>query len=71
MPMVCPPKKAPKDVVAAYKERVRAAGRFFIHIHLPKELIGAIDQLKVKRGMSARDTLIEDALRFYIDQQIE
>ena len=57
-----------KDRFAAHRERRRAAGRTFLHTDLPNELVNAIDQLKAERGASSRALIIEEAVRFYIEQ---
>jgi len=56
-----------KDRVAAQRERVRAAGRTHLYTDLPNELIATIDRLKEERGVHSRAPIIEEALRFYIE----
>ena len=58
-----------KDRFAAHRERRRAAGRSFLNIDLPNELVSSIDKLKAERGASSRALIIEEAVRFYIEQQ--
>jgi hypothetical protein len=57
-----------KDV-AAHRQRQLAAGRVLLNTYLPGELIAAIDQIKEDRGASSRAPIIEEALRFYIEQK--
>ncbi|MBN9070140.1 MAG: ribbon-helix-helix protein, CopG family [Rhizobiales bacterium] len=59
-----------KDV-AAHRRRLREAGRTFVNTDLPAELVRAIDQLKEAKGVRGRTPIIEEALRFYIEQQQE
>ncbi|MCF1505981.1 ribbon-helix-helix domain-containing protein [Afifella sp. H1R] len=40
-----------------------------LNIYVPSELVAAIDRIKEQRGASARAPIIEEALRFYIEQQ--
>lgn len=55
-----------KDV-AAHRARQAAAGRVALSIYLPDLLVEEIDTLKEQRGMKARAPIIEEALRFYIE----
>ena len=60
--------KIRKDV-AAHRARQIAAGRVALNTYVPGELVEAIDRIKEQRGASARAPIIEEALRFYIEQQ--
>ncbi len=60
--------KIRKDV-AAHRARQAAAGRAALNIYVSGELVEAIDKLKEQRGMAGRAPIIEEALRFYIEQQ--
>jgi hypothetical protein len=53
--------------VAAHRARQAAAGRVALNTYVPGELIEAIDQIKEQRGASSRMPIIEEALRFYIE----
>lgn len=55
-----------KDV-AAHRARQIAAGRIALTTYLPTDLLSQIDQLKQQRGVSGRATIIEEALRLYIE----
>ncbi len=55
-----------KDV-AAHRARQAAAGRAALNIYVPGELVEAIDRIKEQRGMNGRAPIIEEALRFYIE----
>ena len=60
--------KIRKDV-AAHRARQIAAGRVALNTYVPGELVEAIDRIKEQRGASSRAPIIEEALRFYIEQQ--
>jgi len=53
--------------VAAHRARQAAAGRTSLTTFVPNELVEAIDRLKEQRGASSRAPIIEEALRFYIE----
>lgn len=53
--------------VAAHRERRRTAGRMLVTVDLPNEAVEAIDRLKEARGVRSRASVIEEALRFYIE----
>lgn len=53
--------------VAAHRARQAAAGRVALNTYVPGELIEAIDQIKEQRGAPSRMPIIEEALRFYIE----
>jgi hypothetical protein len=55
--------------VALFRQRRRAGGRILVSTDLPGDLIAAVDQLKVERGVASRTPIIEEALRLYIEQQ--
>lgn len=58
--------KIRKDV-AAHRARQTAAGRAALNIYVPGELLEAVDRIKEQRGMNGRASIIEEALRFYIE----
>ena len=58
-----------REKVAAHRARQIAAGRVALNTYVPGELVEAIDRIKEQRGASARAPIIEEALRFYIEQQ--
>ena len=58
-----------KEKVAAHRARQIAAGRQLVNTYLPAELIELIDQTKEVKGVRGRTPIIEEALRFYIEQQ--
>lgn len=62
-------KLSSRERVAAFRQRRRATGRVLVSTDLPGDLIAAVDQIKQERGVSSRTPIIEEALRFYIDQQ--
>ena len=53
--------------VAAHRARLAAAGQVALSTYVPGELIEAIDKLKEQRGVQSRAPIIEEALRFYIE----
>jgi metal-responsive CopG/Arc/MetJ family transcriptional regulator len=53
--------------VTALRERRRAAGVSTVVTPLPVELIAEIDRIKEQRGVNGRAPIIEEALRFYIE----
>ena len=53
--------------VAAHRARQAAAGRTSLTTFISNELIEAIDKLKEQRGVQSRAPIIEEALRFYIE----
>ena len=55
-----------KDV-AAHRARQIAAGRIALTTYVPTDLLNEIDQIKEKRGVNGRAPIIEEALRFYIE----
>jgi metal-responsive CopG/Arc/MetJ family transcriptional regulator len=55
--------------VAAHRQRLREAGRTFVNTDLPVDLVARLDRIKEERGASSRAPIIEEALRFYIEQQ--
>lgn len=55
--------------VAAHRARQAAAGRVALNTYVPGDLIEAIDRIKEQRGVLGRAPIIEEALRFYIEQQ--
>ncbi|WP_062213363.1 ribbon-helix-helix protein, CopG family [Aureimonas sp. AU12] len=58
--------KIRKDV-AAHRARQAAAGRVALNTYVPGELIEAIDRIKEQKGAPGRAPIIEEALRFYIE----
>lgn len=56
-----------KEKVAAHRARQLASGRVALNTYVPGELIEAIDQIKEQRGAPSRMPIIEEALRFYIE----
>ncbi len=55
-----------KDV-AAHRARQAAAGRVALNTYVPGDLIEAIDRIKEQKGVPGRAPIIEEALRFYIE----
>lgn len=53
--------------VSALRQRRRAAGVSTLATPLPLELIEEIDRIKEQRGVNGRAPIIEEALRFYIE----
>lgn len=58
--------KIRKDV-AAHRARQAAAGRVALNTYVPGDLIEAIDRIKEQKGVPGRAPIIEEALRFYIE----
>jgi len=56
-----------KEKVAAHRERLKAAGRIYVNTDLPANLVARLDQIKEAKGVSSRAPIIEEALRFYIE----
>ncbi|WP_072495441.1 MULTISPECIES: ribbon-helix-helix protein, CopG family [Agrobacterium] len=54
--------------VAAHRERQAAAGRAEVSAYMPAELVAAIDRIKQERGASSRAPILEEAVRFYLEQ---
>ncbi|MBD8555163.1 ribbon-helix-helix protein, CopG family [Rhizobium sp. CFBP 8762] len=52
---------------AAHKARQRAAGRVAVSTFLSAETVQQLDRIKEERGASSRAPLIEEAVRFYIE----
>ncbi|CAI2936804.1 ribbon-helix-helix protein, CopG family [Aminobacter niigataensis] len=46
---------------------MKAAGRIYVNTDLPADLVARLDQLKEAKGASSRAPIIEEALRFYIE----
>lgn len=55
-----------KDV-AAHRARQIAAGRIALTTYVPTDLLAKIDKIKEQRGVPGRAPIIEEALRFYIE----
>lgn len=55
--------------VAAHRARQLAAGRVALNTYVPSDVIEAIDHIKEQRGAPSRMPIIEEALRFYIEQK--
>lgn len=53
--------------VVAHRERRRAAGLVLVNVDLPGDLVEVVDRLKVAGGLKSRAPIIEEALRFYIE----
>ena len=53
--------------VAAHRARQIASGRIAMTTYIPTDLLEQIDQIKEQRGMNGRAPIIEEALRFYIE----
>ena len=56
-----------RERVSAHRERLRAAGRIYVNTDLPADLVARLDQIKEAKGVSSRAPIIEEALRFYIE----
>ena len=56
-----------KEKVAAHRARQLAAGRVALNTYVPGDLMDEIDRIKEQRGASSRIPIIEEALRFYIE----
>ncbi|NSZ10047.1 ribbon-helix-helix protein, CopG family [Agrobacterium tumefaciens] len=55
--------------VAATRARHAEAGRVYVHIDLPKEIVAHCDDLKKKRRAQGRSAIIEAALKEYLSKQ--
>lgn len=59
--------KESRDYMITHREKRRAAGRVLVTTDLPAELVEAIDKRKAENGIRGRTPIIEEALRFYIE----
>ncbi|WFS69608.1 ribbon-helix-helix protein, CopG family (plasmid) [Agrobacterium leguminum] len=53
--------------MVTHREKRRAAGRVLVTTDLPADLVEAIDKRKAESGVRGRTPIIEEALRFYIE----
>ena len=53
--------------VAAHRAQQVAAGLVSVNTYMPADLVKEIDRIKEQRGASSRAPLIEEAVRFYIE----
>ncbi|TRL35531.1 ribbon-helix-helix protein, CopG family [Rhizobium straminoryzae] len=63
-------KRTPEEIrknVAAHRARQAAAGRVAVNTYLSAETVQQLDRMKDERGASSRAPLIEEAVRFYIE----
>ncbi|KQR27229.1 hypothetical protein ASF91_19625 [Rhizobium sp. Leaf155] len=54
--------------VAALRKRQRDAGFVNVSITMPGDVVAEIDRLKQARGASSRAPILEEAIRFYLEQ---
>lgn len=54
--------------VAALRKRQAAAGFVNVSLPMPREVVAEIDRLKQERGASSRAPILEEAVRFYLEQ---
>jgi metal-responsive CopG/Arc/MetJ family transcriptional regulator len=63
-------KRTPEEIrkhVAAHRARQAAAGRVAVNAYLSAETVEQLDRIKEERGVSSRAPLLEEAVRFYIE----
>ncbi|HRM75334.1 MAG TPA: ribbon-helix-helix protein, CopG family [Paracoccus sp. (in: a-proteobacteria)] len=53
--------------MVTHREKRRAAGRVLVTTDLPADIVEAIDKRKAESGVRGRTPIIEEALRFYIE----
>ncbi|MGI2036381.1 ribbon-helix-helix protein, CopG family [Rhizobium panacihumi] len=56
-----------RESVAALRARQAKAGLVNVSIAMPGDVVAAIDRLKQERGASSRAPIMEEAIRFYIE----
>lgn len=64
------PKRSTEKIrisVAEHRARQRAAGQVSVTVFLSAETVEQLDRMKKERGVSSRAPLIEEAVRFYIE----
>ncbi len=54
--------------VAALRAKQAAAGLVNVSIPMPGDIVAEIDRLKLERGVSSRAPILEEAVRFYLEQ---
>ncbi|KAA1232705.1 ribbon-helix-helix protein, CopG family [Agrobacterium tumefaciens] len=57
-----------RESVAATRARQAARGLVNVSIVMPGEVVAEIDRLKQERGASSRAPILEEAVRFYLEQ---
>ncbi|MEI3925931.1 ribbon-helix-helix protein, CopG family [Agrobacterium sp. CCNWLW71] len=57
-----------RESVAALRARQAAAGFVNVSIAMPGDVVAEIDRLKQERGASSRAPILEEAVRFYLEQ---
>jgi hypothetical protein len=58
-----------RESVAALRARQAAAGLVSVNVPMPADIVAEIDRLKQERGASSRAPIMEEALRFYIENR--
>lgn len=56
--------------VVAHRQRRKAAGLLTVTSDVPRELVAEIDLIRDQRGLAGRGPIIEEALRFYIENAL-
>lgn len=56
--------------MVTHREKRRAAGRVLVTTDLPADIVEAIDKRKAESGVRGRTPIIEEALRFYIENAL-
>lgn len=59
-----------RDSVADHRARQIAAGRHLVNTYLPIELIELIDHSKESQGVRGRTPIIEQALKYYFENNL-
>lgn len=62
--------KTSREFMVVHRQRRRAAGRVLVTTDLPADLVEAIDKRKAETGVRGRTPIIEEALRFYIENAL-
>lgn len=60
-------RKSVRRRVDAHRARKLAAGMVVVTAYLPAEIAELIDKIKAERGAPSRAPVIEEAMRFYIE----
>lgn len=56
-----------RESVAALRARQAAAGLVNVSMAMPSDIVAEIDRLKQERGAASRAPIMEEAIRFYLE----
>ncbi|MFN3845213.1 MAG: hypothetical protein ACK4RZ_05230 [Paracoccaceae bacterium] len=62
--------KPVREKVAAHRQRLREAGRVYVHTDLPTDLVDCLDKIKSERGLASRAQIFELALKAFVDNEM-